>query len=80
MCKHFNKTFYSSAADNLRKMTVKSPFYFIESVMEDVRLNDWAKLDISECGTREIKTTFDYINYINGRFPTKNNLITAPDG
>ena len=60
-------------------MTVNSLFYFIESVMEDVRLNDWAKLDISESGTREIMKAFDYINYINVRLPTNNDLITVPD-
>ena len=35
MCKHLYNTFYSSAADNLREIFVNSPFYFIESVMED---------------------------------------------
>ena len=58
-------------------MTVNSPFYFIKFVIEDVRLNGWAILDRE---IMQIMKAFDYFYKINRRFPTNNDLITAPDG
>ena len=52
-------TLYNSAATNLCEMIVNSLFYFIENVMEDVRLNDWGTLDTSETGSREVMKGFE---------------------
>ena len=54
ICKDFYNIFNSSAADHLRKMIINSPFYLIESELEDIRLNSWAIVDISESGSWKI--------------------------
>ena len=61
-------------------MTVNSLFYFMKSIMENIRLHRQAILDISESGSRKTMKAFDFFYYINGRFPTNNDLITALDG
>lgn len=76
-CVNILQYFYIFAADNLKERTVNSPFYFIKFVIEDVRLNGWAILDRE---IMQIMKAFDYFYNINRRFPTNNDLITAPDG
>ena len=59
MCKHFYNNFCNSAIDNLNEMIVNSHFYLIASVMENVRLNVWAMLDISDSRSRKIMKAFE---------------------
>ena len=52
----------------------------MQYVVENMKLNGWSFVNLSENVSREVMKVFDYFYYVNGRFLTKNNLIGAPDG
>ena len=60
ICKHCYNTLSNSCTDNLQEMIFSSYFSYMQSVNEDMKLNGWGLLNLSESGSSKIIKVFDY--------------------
>ena len=79
ICNNFYNTLCNTVGDNLQVLILSRPTLCRDVIDRDMQLNDWIYLNFAESKRREIMRAYDYLYYINGRFPADDNLITLPE-
>ena len=80
ICKNFYNNMHNSAALNFYETIINSTLYIHEIIVSHLKLNKWFEININNDGSKEFLKWFDYYSYVNGKFPTNDNLIIIPEG
>lgn len=78
--KNFYNNMHNSAALNFYEKIVNGTLYIHEIIVSHLKLNKWLEMNINNDGSKEFLKWFDYYSYMNGKFPTNDNLIIIPEG
>ena len=76
-CKSFHNNLQNLVDDNLHEMIASCLTQFREAIDRDMQLNGWTNLELVEANCRYLLKAIDYFYYVNGYFPTNDNLVTA---